>query len=906
MPASVVQCPHCHVSLKLKAAPQPGAKLKCPKCQQVFSPKGAAAAEDEFADLAPLPPRGGGLPPRVGAGSRSSKPAASKSKKKGSGSGAPVVLIVSILAGVFVLAGIGGGVYYWMNSQPSGTPVGQPVASNPSNGGTAPTVGVAPGTSGQPAANPAPGTTVSLAVEGAETPEVAYQSMSAAGSTGKMADMMKFVTPDSRKMFAVMAAMTIAEIKVPDARNKLKALFAKWKADIGPLERAMTAFEGKGRREVNDAMPGEIEKLKDPVPLAYFQAVQEFVQTEKPELFERGRQAKADKVVDLEITGDTAIGSVISQIEVHSKSFEEKETKTTIREERLPMYFVKLDGRWFVDLKKAESEREGGPPRKQPPQVVQKATLQSQTPQDVYASFLASLKGNDWKTHFETLSPDYQENMLMGVLLTQNEGSLQTLARWPNQSRDYDKRLLALLRQNGLTVDAVWKVGERVQSGMGLMPREFAEVKKQFAELLKPVKSQSDFYVALRNLAATANVPFIKKEHEKHSVVDAVIDGDKAIVVLRDESHPKSSPQGFALYPAVRVNGKWYVADKPGGVPPTLPPEVLQKYLEKDQSLVDTISAAKPQYSDHPPSVYALAISPDGQLLFTGGYSDQSLYIWDMATRKEKAVVKDVGGHIRTLTFSADGKVLVATLNGELNAVSNLAVLDPVAGTLLKKIPAPGKKDENSIEATTVTTNGKLGFAVMHSGQLHKFDLTAGKLLKTATIPHFEQFRAVSVSPDGSQVSSAQLDKFLRVWDVASLKENTTKQLSTADRKEGYHVSHDVAFSPDGRGLAIAYSNEIQIFEPKGKNFQKRIIHPKTDPRFTSSDVRKIRWSPDSVLIATIADDFAIRIWNVSTGSVVQTLSGHATMVHVMDFTKDGKMLVSGDENGAIKFWKLR
>ena len=59
-------------------------------------------------------------------------------------------------------------------------------------------------------------------------------------------------------------------------------------------------------------------------------------------------------------------------------------------------------------------------------------------------------------------------------------------------------------------------------------------------------------------------------------------------------------------------------------------------------------------------------------------------------------------------------------------------------------------------------------------------------------------------------------------------------------------------------------------------------------------------------MIATIADDFAIRIWNVSTGSVVQTLSGHATMVHVMDFTKDGKMLVSGDENGAIKFWKLR
>jgi len=59
MPAHEIECPVCFATLKLKAPPKPGAKLKCPKCSGVFSPGGepeslvAAETEDDLEDEIP-------------------------------------------------------------------------------------------------------------------------------------------------------------------------------------------------------------------------------------------------------------------------------------------------------------------------------------------------------------------------------------------------------------------------------------------------------------------------------------------------------------------------------------------------------------------------------------------------------------------------------------------------------------------------------------------------------------------------------------------------------------------------------------------------------------------------------------------------------------------------------------
>lgn len=99
MPAPhVIECPVCFATLKLKAPPKPGARLKCPKCAGVFSPTddepAPAVEEEEFDDEPVARPKA-----RSGKG---------KGKKK---KGKPVNLLVPMLIGgallLFIAAGVG-------------------------------------------------------------------------------------------------------------------------------------------------------------------------------------------------------------------------------------------------------------------------------------------------------------------------------------------------------------------------------------------------------------------------------------------------------------------------------------------------------------------------------------------------------------------------------------------------------------------------------------------------------------------------------------------------------------------------------------------------------------------------------------------------------------------------------
>ncbi|MDP1796610.1 MAG: hypothetical protein Q8K78_03980, partial [Planctomycetaceae bacterium] len=95
MPApNVVECPVCFATLKLKAAPKPGARLKCPKCAGVFSPTDdePAVVEQEEEDDIPV---------------TRSKP---RGKGKGKKKSKPVNIMVPLLVGGVLLLLIGAGV----------------------------------------------------------------------------------------------------------------------------------------------------------------------------------------------------------------------------------------------------------------------------------------------------------------------------------------------------------------------------------------------------------------------------------------------------------------------------------------------------------------------------------------------------------------------------------------------------------------------------------------------------------------------------------------------------------------------------------------------------------------------------------------------------------------------------
>jgi WD40 repeat protein len=78
------------------------------------------------------------------------------------------------------------------------------------------------------------------------------------------------------------------------------------------------------------------------------------------------------------------------------------------------------------------------------------------------------------------------------------------------------------------------------------------------------------------------------------------------------------------------------------------------------------------------------------------------------------------------------------------------------------------------------------------------------------------------------------------------------------------------------------------------------------------NSVNTIAFSPDGKILASAGRNLSgeksyhtIKLWNVSTGEEMTTLTGHSNSVTSLAFSADGKFLVSGGEDNLIKIWQV-
>jgi WD40 repeat protein len=77
---------------------------------------------------------------------------------------------------------------------------------------------------------------------------------------------------------------------------------------------------------------------------------------------------------------------------------------------------------------------------------------------------------------------------------------------------------------------------------------------------------------------------------------------------------------------------------------------------------------------------------------------------------------------------------------------------------------------------------------------------------------------------------------------------------------------------------------------------------------FTASDQQSVNdlvFTPDGNFLLSASDDKNIAVWNVSSGALANTLTGHTDAVVSLALSHDGKLLVSSSKDGTIRLWNL-
>jgi WD40 repeat protein len=252
--------------------------------------------------------------------------------------------------------------------------------------------------------------------------------------------------------------------------------------------------------------------------------------------------------------------------------------------------------------------------------------------------------------------------------------------------------------------------------------------------------------------------------------------------------------------------------------------KTVRVWSAADGKLLQTIRV--PAGPEHVGQVYAVAMSPDGNLVAAGGWTaagaDTPIYLFDRSTGKMvRRISGDLPDACTHLVFSADGRYLAATLHQ-----GGLRVFD---------------RDKNWSDA----------FSDVYGGQAYGAAFT-----------------------DDGRLATSSFDGNIRLYD------RQFKLLVPPKQAPSGRLPFRLAFSPDGKVLAVGYLDTPSIDLLDGHTLD-RLPAPKTDD-LDNGWLGHVAWSADGQTL------FAAGIHKDSTGNQVLAwdAAGHGIR-HALKYSAD-------------------
>lgn len=109
-----------------------------------------------------------------------------------------------------------------------------------------------------------------------------------------------------------------------------------------------------------------------------------------------------------------------------------------------------------------------------------------------------------------------------------------------------------------------------------------------------------------------------------------------------------------------------------------------------------------------------------------------------------------------------------------------------------------------------------------------------------------------------------------------------------------------MAFSPDGSAVVTGGCDGRLTWWPTAAESPEPL---RSIPGHGTHWIRSLATGGDGNILASGGNDHAVRLWNLTDGTLLRELSGHEKHVYSVSFSPDGQTLYSGDLAGTVRQW---